>query len=118
MFDITDIEYLLIFFILVIMFIQSLKARPAAIRGGGAISFLTVSKEMMTLLKALACVMVLIGHYAARDLSSGIATKVDKLIYMTVANIALVLFMFFSGYGLSVKDYKIVRLLNEWGGDF
>lgn len=100
------------------MFIQSLKARPAAIRGGGAISFLTVSKEMMTLLKALACVMVLIGHYAARDLSSGIATKVDKLIYMTVANIALVLFMFFSGYGLSVKDYKRVRLLNEWGGRF
>ena len=58
--------------------------------------------------------MILMGHFAARDQETGIATTPDKVIYLTTANIALVLFMFFSGYGLSLKSYNQVNLKREW----
>ena len=64
----------------------------------------SIDKNYSSLLKALGCVFVLIGHYEANvHLNSGDMTKFGGIIYCTTANIGLVWFMFISGYGLSVS---------------
>jgi len=64
----------------------------------------SIDKNYSSLLKALGCVFVLIGHYEANvNLNSGDITKFGGIIYCTTANIGLVWFMFISGYGLSVS---------------
>lgn len=112
----SDINYLIIFIILFLLFILSISKRSLIINKGkkGFISKLCVSKNMSTLIKAFSCVMILIGHYAARDVNTNTATIVDKLIYMFTANIALILFMYFSGYGLTLKKYDNIKLKREW----
>lgn len=108
MYNLSDIEYALVIAILGVLFFFSVDKRTnSKTLNGGIKSCLVIGKNMSTLVKAFCCVFILMGHYAARDINSGIATYMDKTVYMTTANIALVIFMFFSGYGLSVQNKPI-----------
>lgn len=66
-------------------------------------------------MKAIACVFVLMGHWATNLHNSGIELGlVTRISWYTTANIALCWFMFFSDYGLSLKDYSGIAIGRNW----
>lgn len=117
----SDIEYLIITTLLMLLFFFGLEKRREAhlnfakfvSSGGGRL--LTIDFEFSQAIKGIACVMILMGHYHTYLLA-----HVDCEISLTciegrmIANIALFFFMFFSGYGLSLKDYSKHNILKDW----
>lgn len=66
-------------------------------------------------MKAIACVFVLIGHWATNLQNSGVELGVvARVSWYTTANIALCRFMYFSGYGLSLKENSGVAIGHDW----
>lgn len=102
---IPDIEIIIVLLVLLSLFIMGLKRKKGRV---GTINTvwvcLTIDKNMSVALKGIACVFVLMGHYGTwllnTDVNCGIVTT---MVTHTTANIALAWFMFFSGYGLSLK---------------
>lgn len=112
MFELNDYEYLLVAFLMLVLLVLSLQKRtvsPPPVK-----YCVSLDNDYTTILRGIACVLILMGHFASRELNSGSATKIDEWVYHSVANIALVLFMFFSGYGLSLKSYVRVSLSKEY----
>lgn len=95
----NDIEFLVIILLAVVLFIFGLKRRDSVINK----TYTGIDLPMSSALKGIACVFILMGHYASRMINSGESSIISRLVYLTTANIALTLFMYFSGYGLSVK---------------
>ena len=95
----NDVEYLVLFALMAVFFLTGLRKRDNAIEG----RFAGIVLPMSTALKGIACVLILMGHFASRMIDMGQATIPTRLVYLTTANVALALFMYFSGYGLSVK---------------
>lgn len=98
-----DIEYIIILLILGLLFVFSLSPRKSS---GRIFILFTIDKKMSNAIKGIACVFVLMGHWATmrivnNDLHLGGAVSV--VVYYLSANIALTWFMFFSGYGMSLK---------------
>ena len=59
-------------------------------------------------LKGVACIFILMGHYGTAQYNLGNKPiGFSWFIWKTTANIALVLFMYFSGYGLSLKNNDV-----------
>lgn len=116
MIELSDIEYLVLLAAFVIGLCLSLKRREVVgnPQWGGVISWFTIDKDCSVLAKAFACVFILMGHFANRDIRMGVNTVLDTAVYYTTANVALAVFMFFSGYGLSLKDYQSCSLIKEW----
>lgn len=54
-------------------------------------------------IKGMACILILLGHYANMRISPNFSA-ISKIVWMFSSNVALTWFMFFSGYGLSLKD--------------
>ena len=105
----TDIEYGLIILVLLLLFIFGLKKREEKV------SFipLNVDKDFSSAIKGVACVMILLSHYGKRAFGFDvpIPMSISKVVWWSSANIALAWFMFFSGFGLSLKDdCKIVSI--------
>ena len=116
----SEIEYTIITLFLTIVFFAGLKRRKnycldiCKFASGGANQWLTIDFSFSQAIKGLACVMILMGHYRTFFLSDSIALNITTIVGMSSANIALFFFMFFSGYGLSLKDYNNVNLIREW----
>lgn len=108
---ITDYEYLLILGFLVLSFFFGLRKKTSGDEGKSG--FFCVDLEMSTAIKGIACVLVLMGHFAQRNFSSDLPFGVSKIVWYTTANIALSWFMFFSGYGLTLKDIRVCQLKND-----
>ncbi len=109
----TDIEYGIILLILTLMFIFGMKPR------GQKLPFraFAIDLDMSTAIKGIACVMILMSHYGKRvfGYDAQLPLGLSKTVFYLGANIALVWFMFFSGYGLSLKsDSKIEKVGNTW----
>lgn len=103
-FTYCDFENIIIIGALVLLFFFSLKDRKELIPSKG---FLVIGKDYSLVIKGIACILVLMGHYI--NLSSSIVAHgyLSKFVYATTANIGLVWFMFFSGYGLSLKKVDL-----------
>lgn len=90
-----DYEFLIIMCLLVILFVVGLKRRKSDLN---EIKF---DKNYSVALKGVACIMILLGHY------QGIPClkhhSIVSLLASYSTNIALVWFMFTSGYGLSLS---------------
>ena len=95
----NDIEYLILFVLIALFFLIGLKKRDKTIVG----CFTGIDLTMSAAIKGIACILILMGHFASRMIDMGQATIPTRLVYLTTANIALALFMYFSGYGLSLK---------------
>lgn len=108
-----DIEYIAIFIVLAISFILGLKQRNNVVENTG---FLAVDLNMSNAMKGIACVFVLMGHWKLLAIPAGahIPWGVSRLVWTFTANIALFWFMFFSGYGLSKKNYDGVAIGGVW----
>ena len=111
-FTYCDFENIIIISVLVLLFCFSLKERKDSIPSKG---FLVIGKDYSLVIKGVACILVLMGHYV--NLSSSVVAHgyLSKFVYATTANIGLVWFMFFSGYGLSLKR---IDLSTSIGKDF
>ena len=70
-------------------------------------SIFVIDKNTSVALKGIACIFILMAHYGQRKSclidNPGFLTKA---VWNITANIGLIWFMFFSGYGLSLKEYK------------
>lgn len=95
----NDIEFLVLLALMAFFFLTGLKKRDKALEG----RFTGIDLPMTTALKGIACVLILMGHFVSRRMGIEEQTRISMLVYRTTANVALAVFMFFSGYGLSVK---------------
>lgn len=113
-----DIENLIVLLFLLSLFFIGLKRK----RNKDAVtktvwSYLTIDKNTSVALKGMACVFVLMGHFGTWLLNTGVNCGiVTIMVTHTTANIALAWFMFFSGYGLSLKSCGDCRIIGEWIG--
>ena len=83
--------------------------------GGGVNRWLTIDYPFSQAIKGVSCVLILMGHYRTYLLHpQGLGWTVTSIEGYTSANIALFFFMFFSGYGLSLKDYGSHDILKDW----
>ena len=117
----SDIEYLIITFFLVFLFLTGIKRRQydnCNIRDfirGGVNRWFSIDYNFSSAIKGIACVLILMGHYRTTFLPiSEDETLITKIVGMSSANVALFLFMFFSGYGLSLKEYKGRNIIRDW----
>ena len=93
----SDLEFIVLIFTLILLFSLSLRKRIMKTSKG----FLEIDLDMSFVMKGLACILILMGHYVNLTDSFIAHGKLSKFVYLTSANIGLVWFMFFSGYGLS-----------------
>ena len=76
---------------------------------------LTIDLNMSKAMKGIACVFILLGHYGQRKAAlMPDAGFISKAVWMSTANIGLVWFMFFSGYGLSLKHMEKSEIMRKW----
>lgn len=105
-------EFLAVYIIIAVLFLLSLKRKEVGHMPRLRFTDLGFGKEMNTLLKGIACIMILMSHYVA--LSYG-HTRTHGIVYYTAiypANVALVWFMYSSGYGLSLNPIRGGQYLN------
>lgn len=109
--DIFDIEYIVIYISLGLLFLCGLRLKEKQ----SAPPLFVIDLSMSKALKGIACVMILTSHWGLYRFQ-GIANlgHISKIVWSMAANIALVWFMFFSGYGMSLKKLKKGKLLHEW----
>lgn len=108
-----DIEYIVVITSLVFMFFISLK--PRKIIGDSRLYLpFVIDQQMSIALKGMACVFILLGHWGQRKFDIDMPWGVSKLVWHTTANIGLVWFMFFSGYGMSLKRASMENLAHKW----
>lgn len=69
---------------------------------------------MSQALKGIACVFILMGHWGQRKFDMDMPWGISKIVWQTTATTALVWFMFFSGYGMSLKRIKQGDYLSLW----
>lgn len=107
---ITDLEFGLILTLIFALFIKGLKKKeePEV--------FFSLDKSMSVGLKGISCILILIAHfynmYHWNDNHSISWLHFSKICGNFGANIALVIFMFISGYGLSKSHYKNETFMN------
>lgn len=73
-----------------------------------------IDKAMSQALKGIACVFILMGHWGQRKFDMDMPWGLSKVVWQTTATTALVWFMFFSGYGMSLKQIKSDEYLGKW----
>lgn len=98
-FSFNDIEFALLLLLAFLLFFFGLKKREVAISG----KYSGIDLLMSAAIKGISCVLILMGHYVTIRSRVCDISLFSNIIQSTTATIALTLFMFFSGYGLSVK---------------
>lgn len=113
--ELRDLYFLLVFLIIAaFLFVSSKKRLVALPANNGLWSYFQVEKKTSIIIKGIGCVFVLMGHYVDRTYNLEIiGWGIPRAIYCTTANIALVWFVFFSGYGLSIKSYDCGIILRH-----
>lgn len=109
-----DFEYLVIVFSLITLFVCSLSRRTVPFVAGYK-KYFVVDLGMSMAMKGIACVMILMSHWGQRRFGTDLPWGISRIIWGYGANIALSWFMFFSGYGLSLKHWnKDEQLMPIW----
>ena len=106
----NDIEFIAILFFFACIFFAGLRRRSESLDG----RFTGIDLSMSSALKGIACVFILMGHYVSHREGVVEITTFSRIIQYTTANIALAIFMYFSGYGLSLKTVKRGGHLSVW----
>ena len=104
----TDYEYLVILITLIVLFVFSLKKKDRLSAYNTSFgSYFVLSKEMSIVLKGIACIFILLGHYSRYELGGGLPKSVSYYVTAYTAPVALTIFMFCSGFGVSLKKVII-----------
>lgn len=99
-----NIEFCVILMALVFLLFASLRPQKCSLRRAFFVEPLTFGRDMSTLLKGIACIFILMSHYVAIYYGTGLPNGALHYVQIYAANIALVWFMFCSGYGLTLKN--------------
>ena len=103
----TDFEFIILFLLVAIFYIVGLRKK----QGSEKQKYGGIDLSMSTALKGIACVFVLMGHFVTLRDNVDDFTIFSRLVQLTTANIALAIFMFFSGYGLTIKTDNSVGVI-------
>lgn len=95
----NDIEFIVILLVLACFYFVGLRKRGCILEG----RFTGIDLPTSAALKGIACVFILMGHYVSHREGVVETSTFSRMIQCTTANIALAIFMFFSGFGLSLK---------------
>ena len=109
MISFTDIEFIVSLILLALLFITGLRKKEVVTPP----KYSGIDFSMSVVLKGIACILILMGHFVNRRIGVVDITHFSRIVYWTTANVALFLFMYFSGYGLSIKKPNCV-----YGGAF
>lgn len=111
-----DFEHLFLLLVLFLFFLTGLKKRIGAGNNSDSVwDLFIIDKSTSIAIKGVACFFVLMGHYGTWLINTGEhCGMMTKVITHTTANIALAWFMFFSGYGLSLKNVRERDPLYIW----
>lgn len=102
----SDIGLIIVFIGLIVLFLTSLKPIPYLEK-----PLLHIDYETSQAMKGIACIMILLTHFGN---FSAIDHGIIRITKLFSANIALTLFMFFSGYGMSLKNIKMGGVKKEY----
>lgn len=110
----TDFEFIFLLLLATLLFALGLRRRSPLASADAPSRFPGIDLPMSAAMKGIACVLILMGHFV--NWRSGVVepTAFSTFIYRTTANVALVWFMFFSGYGLSLKPQPERGLGRVW----
>lgn len=114
LFHIFDIENIVVLLALTVLFVSGLRKRESPLASTDFYHCLSIDLSLTTAIKGIACIFILIGHFGTMNYNDTGTGVVTKAIHLTTANIALTWFMFFSGYGLSLKEYRPSHIKKEW----
>lgn len=109
-----DIEYVIILLILGLFFLFGLNSRKPNER---IFVLFGIDKEMSNAIRGIACVFVLMGHWATMRIVNNefhLGGVISVVIYYLSANVALTWFVFFSGYGMSLKRISLNNCRTNW----
>lgn len=109
---VADYEHVLILLILFFAFVLGLKATSKV---SNTTQTFFLDRDYSSALKGIGAVLILMGHYGQMEINridSG-AKSVDAIVAMITANVALVWFMFISGYGLTVSKQNITNHFSD-----
>lgn len=99
-----NIEFSVILVALAFLIFACLRPKNGSLRLAILAEPLTFGREMSTLLKGVACIFILMSHYVALFYGTGLPNGTLHYVQIYAANIALVWFMFCSGYGMTLKS--------------
>lgn len=108
-----DIEYIILFTVLGILFVGSLHRKDFLTIGGDKALF-SVDLQMSSALKGIACIFILMEHWAYMRVWPNLQPGITRTVWTFTGSIALTWFMFFSGYGLSLKRMKRGEHFIKW----
>lgn len=108
----SDIEFLIIYLVLFSLFVSGLRKKH---QYSGAAPLFVMDLPMSQAMKGIACVMILTSHWGLKRFG-GVTDLgyISKVVWSMSAQIALVWFMFFSGYGMSLKQMEKKDIFNKW----
>ena len=118
----NELEYLSLSILLIILVVVGLRKHEGTrsipfsnFVYQGPKKWLAIDYDFSQAIKAVSCIMILMGHYRSFVLPEEIRYSFfTNYIGMSSANIALFFFMFFSGYGLSLKIDSCKNLSQVW----
>lgn len=110
MINFTDIEFIVLLILLFFLFFTGLRKKEASL----VPKYSGIDLPMSISLKGVACVFILMGHFCGRRWELVDHTIISYAVYSTTATIALFLFMYFSGYGLSIKEQTGGGIFLTW----
>lgn len=106
----SDIEYVILIITCSILFIYSLQKKESIVNDDNIFDI-----KMSNVIKGIACIFILMAHYYTMQLATlSEVWSISKLVGRFAANIALVWFMFFSGYGITKSELKRACHFNEY----
>ncbi|MCM1109231.1 MAG: hypothetical protein NC388_09325 [Clostridium sp.] len=106
-----DVEFVILFLVLTLLFITSLRIITQGNRGGK--SLFCIDLNTTQALKGIACVLILMGHWCTMRIQPDFSF-ISRNVWLFAANIALTWFMFFSGYGMSLKRVDKGKHKKKW----
>lgn len=118
----NELEYLSLSILLIILVVVGLRKHEGTrsipfsnFVYQGPKKWLAIDYDFSQAIKAVSCIMILMGHYRSFVLPEEMRYSFfTNIIGMSSANIALFFFMFLSGYGLSLKESSCMNLSHEW----
>lgn len=99
----SEYEHVAIVLILTVLFVMGLKKRSIKQEHAG----FNLDRQYSAALKGMACIMILMSHYEMMIHEDALHRGIAAFVGCTASNMALVWFMFISGYGLTVSKSGI-----------
>lgn len=105
----SDIEYSILIISCLFLFVFSLQKKTEIVSNN------IFDIKMSNSIKGIACILILMAHYYTMQLATiSESLSLSKLVGRFAANIALVWFMFFSGYGITKSEQRKTSNIAEY----